>query len=169
MEKRFVISILVENKYGVLTRVTSMFTRRGFNIDSLSVGVTESPDYSRITITMTGDDYVKEQMVHQLRKLYNVRKVEVLEGSESLRRELILVKVRNDPDHHQRILSSMNIFKAKILDYSPEVLIIECTGVPNKIDAFIEMVRPLGIIELCRTGIVAMRKGQEGSLTDIED
>ena len=168
MEKRFIISILVENKYGVLMRVTSMFTRRGFNIDSLSVGVTESPDYSRITVTMTGDEYAKQQMVAQLGKLYNVKKVEVLEDAEAVRRELILVKVKNDPDNHQRLLSSLDIFKARILNYSTEVLSIECTGSPNKIDAFVEMVRPLGIIELCRTGLVAMHKGKEGSLTNIE-
>lgn len=168
MEKRFIISILVENKYGVLMRVTSMFTRRGFNIDSLSVGVTESPDYSRITVTMTGDEYAKQQMVSQLGKLYNVKKVEVLEDAEAVRRELILVKVKNDPDNHQRLLSSLDIFKARILNYSTEVLSIECTGSPNKIDAFVEMVRPLGIIELCRTGLVAMHKGKEGSLTNIE-
>lgn len=168
MEKRFIISILVENKYGVLMRVTSMFTRRGFNIDSLSVGITESPDYSRITVTMTGDEYAKQQMVSQLRKLYNVKKVEVLEDAEAVRRELILVKVRNDPDNHQRLLSSLDIFKAKILHYSTDVLSIEATGSPNKIDAFIEMVRPLGIIELCRTGLVAMHKGKEGALTNLE-
>lgn len=168
MEKRFIISILVENKYGVLMRVTSMFTRRGFNIDSLSVGITESPDYSRITVTMTGDEYAKQQMVAQLGKLYNVKKVEVLEDAEAVRRELILVKVKNDPDNHQRLLSSLDIFKARILNYSTEVLSIECTGSPNKIDAFVEMVRPLGIIELCRTGLVAMHKGKEGSLTNIE-
>ena len=168
MEKRFIISILVENKYGVLMRVTSMFTRRGFNIDSLSVGVTESPDSSRITVTMTGDEYAKQQMVAQLGKLYNVKKVEVLEDAEAVRRELILVKVKNDPDNHQRLLSSLDIFKARILNYSTEVLSIECTGSPNKIDAFVEMVRPLGIIELCRTGLVAMHKGKEGSLTNIE-
>ena len=168
MEKRFIISILVENKYGVLMRVTSMFTRRGFNIDSLSVGVTESPDYSRITVTMTGDEYAKQQMVAQLGKLYNVKKVEVLEDAEAVRRELILVKVKNDPDNHQRLLSSLDIFKARILNYSTEVLSIECTGSPNKIDAFVEMVRPLGIIEHCRTGLVAMHKGKEGSLTNIE-
>ena len=168
MEKRCIISILVENKYGVLMRVTSMFTRRGFNIDSLSVGITESPDYSRITVTMTGDEYAKQQMVAQLGKLYNVKKVEVLEDAEAVRRELILVKVKNDPDNHQRLLSSLDIFKARILNYSTEVLSIECTGSPNKIDAFVEMVRPLGIIELCRTGLVAMHKGKEGSLTNIE-
>lgn len=168
MEKRFIISILVENKYGVLMRVTSMFTRRGFNIDSLSVGITESPEYSRITITMTGDEYAKQQMVSQLRKLYNVKKVDVLEDAEAVRRELILVKVRNDLDNHQRLLASLDIFKANILHYSTEVLSIECTGSPNKIDAFIEMVRPLGIIELCRTGMVAMHKGKEGVISNIE-
>ena len=162
---RFVIAVYVENKYGVLTRVTSMFTRRGFNIDSLTVGVTESPEYSRITITMSGDGYARAQMLNQLRKLFNVQKVEVLEESDAIERELILVKIKNDPENHQRVLSALDIFKAKILDYSVEALCIEATGAPRKIDALIEMIKPLGIIELCRTGIVALQKGG-GSIMD---
>ncbi|MBQ4382230.1 MAG: acetolactate synthase small subunit [Oscillospiraceae bacterium] len=163
-DNSFVIAVYVENKYGVLSRVTSMFTRRGFNIDSLTVGVTESPEYSRITITMSGDGYAKAQMLNQLRKLFNVKKVEILEKTDAVQRELILVKIKNDPDNHQRLLSAIDIFKAKILDYSVEALCIEVTGSPSKVDAFVEMVRPLGIIELCRTGIVALQKGGKSVL-----
>ena len=161
---KFVIAVYVENKFGVLTRVTSMFTRRGFNIDSLTVGVTESPEYSRITISMSGDGYARAQMLNQIRKLYNVKKVELLEDPDSIRRELILVKVKNDPENHQRLLSSLDIFKATIIDYSVDSFCIEATGSPEKIDAFIEMIKPLEIIELCRTGIVALRKGGSSML-----
>ena len=93
-ENNFVLAIYVDNKFGVLTRVTSMFTRRGFNIDALTVGVTESPDYSRITISMSGDGYARAQMINQLRKLYNVKKVEILDENDSIERELLLIKVQ---------------------------------------------------------------------------
>ncbi len=165
---KFVIAVYVENKFGVLTRVTSMFTRRGFNIDSLTVGVTESPEYSRITITMSGDGYARAQMLNQLRKLFNVKKVELLEEIDAIERELVLVKIKNNPDNHQRVLSALDIFKAKIINYSVEALCIEVTGTPDKIDALIEMIKPLGIIELCRTGIVALQKGG-GSILEQPD
>ena len=163
---KFVIAVYVENKFGVLTRVTSMFTRRGFNIDSLTVGVTESPEYSRITITMSGD--ARAQMLNQIRKLFNVKKVELLEEVDAIERELVLVKIKNNPDNHQRVLSALDIFKAKIINYSVEALCIEVTGTPDKIDALIEMIKPLGIIELCRTGIVALQKGG-GSIMESDD
>ncbi len=165
---RFVIAVYVENKFGVLSRVTSMFTRRGFNIDSLTVGVTETPEYSRITITMSGDGYAREQMLNQLRKLFNVKKVEYIEDSKALKRELMLVKVKNDLDNHQRLLSALDIFKAEIIDYSVDSLCIEVTGTSEKLDAFIEMVRELGIIELCRTGVVALQKGSSTMLSGME-
>ncbi|MCD8312476.1 MAG: acetolactate synthase small subunit [Firmicutes bacterium] len=165
---RFVIAVYVENKFGVLSRVTSMFTRRGFNIDSLTVGVTETPEYSRITITMSGDGYAREQMLNQLRKLVNVKKVEYIEDSKALKRELMLVKVKNDLDNHQRLLSALDIFKAEIIDYSVDSLCIEVTGTSEKLDAFIEMVRELGIIELCRTGVVALQKGSSTMLSGME-
>lgn len=161
---KFVIAVYVENKFGVLTRVTSMFTRRGFNIDGLTVGETESPEYSRITITMSGDGYQKEQMINQLRKLYNVKKVEVLENDESVRRELMLIKVKNSPGHRQDIMSVANIFRGKVIDYSTDALCIEITGEPSKIDAFVELMNDYGIIEMCRTGIVALERGSSSLL-----
>ncbi len=162
-DNAFVLAIYVDNKSGVLTRVTSMFTRRGFNIDALTVGVTESPDYSRITISMSGDGYARAQMINQLRKLYNVKKVEILDETDSIERELLLIKVNNNQKEHQLLLSSIDIFKAKIIDYSVDSFSLEVTGSSDKIDAFIEMVRPVGIIESCRTGVVALSKGS-GSL-----
>ncbi len=161
---RFVIAVYVENKFGVLTRVTSMFTRRGFNIDALTVGETESPEYSRITITMSGDGYAKEQMINQLRKLFNVKKVEVLENDDCFKRELMLIKVKNTPEHRQDIMSVTDIFRGKVVDYSAEAVCIEVTGEPSKIDAFVELMNDYGIIEMCRTGIVALERGSSSLL-----
>ncbi|MBQ9065922.1 MAG: acetolactate synthase small subunit, partial [Clostridia bacterium] len=160
--------VYVDNKSGVLTRVTSMFTRRGFNIDALTVGVTESPDYSRITISMSGDGYAKAQMLNQLRKLHNVKKVEILDEKDSIERELLLIKVRGDQDQHSLLLSCVRIFHAEIIDYSTDAFSLEVTGSSDKIDAFIEMIRPVGIIESCRTGVVALSKGS-GSLLEKPD
>ncbi len=158
-KNQFTIAVYVENKFGVLTRVTSMFTRRGFNIDCLTVGETESPEYSRITITMSGDGYAKTQMINQLRKLFNVKKVEELEPETSVNRELALIKVKNDPATRQEIMSAVSIFRSNIIDYSPAALCIEITGDPSKIDAFIEIMKPFEIIEMCRTGILAIERG----------
>lgn len=164
MNGKFVLAVYVDNKFGVLERVTSMFTRRGFNIDTLTVGVTESPEFSRITISMSGDEYVKKQMVNQLRKLYNVKRVELMEDDEAVERELLLVKVKNNTETQRNILSALDIFKARIIDYSLGALCVEVTGSSGKIDAFIEMIRPCGIIEVCRTGVVALRRGDAGIL-----
>ncbi|MBQ9766054.1 MAG: acetolactate synthase small subunit [Lachnospiraceae bacterium] len=158
MEK-FVIAILVSNVSGVLTRVSSMFTRRGFNIDSLAVGETESFDYSRITITFTGDRAEKKQLIRQLAKLYDVKEVEVLDKAESVSRELLLIKVENRPETRQDIMSAVEVFRCKIIDYSAVSLICEVTGESSKIQAFIELMKPYGIIEMCRTGMVALERG----------
>ena len=160
MEKKnkFVIAVYVDNKFGVLTRVTSMFTRRGFNIDALTVGETECPDYSRITISLSGDGYAREQLINQLRKLYNVKKVEVLRD-DCIKRELMLVKVYNKPEHRADIHFAVDAYRAKVVDYTTDGMCIEVTGDPSKIDAFIELMMPFGIIEMCRTGIVALERG----------
>ena len=167
-ETKFVIAVYVENKFGVLTRVTSMFTRRGFNIDALTVGVTESPEYSRITISMSGDGYARAQMINQLRKLHNVKKVEILDEKDSIEREFALVKIKNDPENSGTTLSALDIYDAKIIDYAVDSLCVEVTGDSKKIDAFIETVRPLGIIESCRSGVVALSKGS-GRMLDMPD
>ena len=166
MEKvnQFVIAVYVENKFGVLTRVTSMFTRRGFNIDALTVGETESPEYSRITISISGDGFAKEQLLNQLRKLVNVKKVEVLE-SDCIKRELMLIKIKNDRDQRNDISFACEVYRAKVVDYNPEKMCIEVTGDPSKIDAFVELMKPYGIIEMCRTGIVALERGNSTLLT----
>ena len=154
--KKYVIAVYVDNKFGVLTRVTSMFTRRGFNIDALTVGKTESPEYSRITITMYCDEAAKEQVIRQLEKLVNVKKVQLMEKGGSVSRELMLIKVKNTPETKNDIMTAVNIFRSKIIDYSTAALCIEVTGDTEKLDAFIEIMKPLAIIEMSRTGIVAL-------------
>jgi acetolactate synthase-1/3 small subunit len=161
MEKKFVIAILVENQPSVLTRVSGMFTRRAFNIDSLTVGETEDPNYSRITIHATGDDSTRKQVMMQLRKLYNVKEVKVMEHTKSVYRELALIKLKNDPSTRQEVLSAVDIFRSKIVDFSPSTLCVEITGESSKIEAFIALVKPLGILEMCRTGVVALERGSE--------
>ena len=161
MEKKnqFVIAVYVDNQSGVLTRVTSMFTRRGFNIDALTVGETESPAYSRITISLSGDGYAREQLINQLRKLYNVKKVEVLE-EDCIQRELMLIKVKNTAEYRAEVLSAVDVYRAKVIDYTVDGMCIEITGDPSKIDAFIKLMNFYGIIiEMCRTGIVALERG----------
>ena len=157
---RFVIAAYVENKYGVLTRVSGLFMRKGFNIDSLTVGETDDPAYSRITITHRGDDYAKEQLINQLKKLYNVKNVVLLEHDKTVERELMLVKAKNSPENRSEVMAAAQVYRAKIIDYNPKTLCVEVTGEPSKIDAFIEVVKPLGIIEMCRTGVVALERNR---------
>lgn len=159
MNNRFIISAYVENKYGVLARVASLFMRRGFNIDSLTVGETEDPAYSRMTITIKGDENVREQLINQLKKLHNVREVKHLEDDSSVERELVLLKVRNTPDIRSDVMAAAEVYRAKIIDYTTETMSIEVTGEPSKIKAFIDVMTPLGIMEICRTGAVALERG----------
>jgi len=164
----FVIAVYVQNVYGVLTRVSSMFTRRGFNIDTLTVGETEDPNYSRITISLSGDTD-RQQLISQLQKLYNVRKVEVITPDKGICRELMLIKVKNSTENRAAIRDTADIYKAKIVDYSADAMCLEITGDTNKIDAFIDNMRPFGIIEMCRTGIVALERGADSILSEKED
>jgi len=158
--KRFVIAALVENKYGVLTRVAGLFMRKGFNIDSLTVGETEDSAFSRITITLRGDDNDKDQLISQLRKLHNVTYVKHIDEKTSVERELILIKVKNSQQNRSEILAITEIYRAKIVDYNPKTICVVMTGKPSKINAFIEILRPLGIVELCRTGVVAIERNK---------
>ena len=156
---KHIFSILVTNKPGVMTRVSSMFTRRGFNIDTLTVGETESPEFSRLTVSLIGDEYAKDQVVKQLSKLHDVKQVQVMERDDTVTRELLLVKVKNDSSTRQDVLAAVDVFRSKIVDYSPDALCIEITGETTKLNAFIELVKPFGIMEICRTGIVALERG----------
>ncbi len=157
-ENQFILAVYVDNKAGVLTRVTGMFTRRGFNIDALTVGETERSEYSRITICMSGDKYAKEQLINQLRKLIVVKKVEVLED-EPIKRELMLIKVKNQAESRSEVMTAVDVFRASVIDYTPDELCIEVTGNPSKIDAFVKLMQPFGILEMCRTGVVALDRG----------
>lgn len=156
---RSVIAVYVENKYGVLTRVSGLFMRKGFNIDSLTVGETDDPSFSRITITLNGDDYAREQLINQLKKLYNVKQVKLLAPETSVERELMLIKVKNTPENRNEIIAAAEIYRAKVIDYTTDAMCVEVTGEPSKIKAFIEVMKPLGIIEMCRTGVVSLERG----------
>lgn len=161
MERRFIISLLVDNKFGVLQRISGMFSRRGFNIDSLTVGVTENPELSRMTVTMTGDEFARDQMMKQLSKLYDVRKIVEMTDTSSVQRELVIMKVAANSKSRQDIMDAANVFRTKVIDFSPESVTLEITGDKSKVDAFIEIMDNYGIIEMCRTGIIAMERGNK--------
>jgi len=153
------LSVLVENHAGVLSRVAGLFSRRGFNIDSLTVGVTEDPNVSRMTIVVDGDDYIVEQVTKQLNKLIDVIKIKQLDESDSVSRELALIKVNANPTTRSDIINIVNIFRANIVDVSKNTLTIEMTGSADKISAFEEMLKQFGIKEIVRTGMIAIERG----------
>ena len=154
------IAVLVENKPGVLTRVSSLFRRRGFNIKSLAVGTTDREDISRMTIVVEGDEKIVEQVIKQLNKLIEVIKVsDVTENSVS--RELALIKVNAPPEKRSEIIEIANIFRGRIVDVARDSFIIEITGDKDKIDAFIDLMRQYGIKELARTGVISMARGSK--------
>ena len=155
------LAVLVENKAGVLSRVASLFSRRGYNIDSLAVGVTEDPDISRITIVVHGDDHVLEQVTKQLNKLIDVIKVSDIGGDEAVERELALIKVASDADTRAEIIQIANIFRARIVDVAPKSMTVEVTGDEGKIQAIEKLLRQFGIKELVRTGKIAMVRGSK--------
>ncbi|WTW97458.1 acetolactate synthase small subunit [Streptomycetaceae bacterium NBC_01309] len=159
------LSVLVENKPGVLARITALFSRRGFNIDSLAVGTTEHPDISRITIVVAVEDLPLEQVTKQLNKLVNVLKIVELDASQSVQRELLLVKVRADHETRSQIVEIVQLFRAKTVDVSPDAVTIEATGGSDKLDAMLRMLEPFGIKELVQSGVVAIGRGAR-SITD---
>ena len=159
MGMKHTIAVIVENKPAVLTRIAGLFSRRSFNIESLSVGATDNPDYSRMTLTVQGDDVVLEQVIKQLSKLINVIRVSELEPGESVERELAVIKVSADRENRGEIMQIVNIFRAKIIDVSARSMIIEATGDESKIDAIVQLLRQFGIKEMARTGRVSMVRG----------
>lgn len=156
---RHTIAVIVENKSGVLTRIAGLFSRRSFNIDGLSVGATDNPEYSRMTITVEGDKEVLEQVIKQLSKLINVIRVSELAPAESVERELAIIKVTADKESRSEIMQIVNIFRAKIIDVSARSMIIEVTGDEEKINAIVQLLRQFGIKEMARTGKVSMIRG----------
>jgi acetolactate synthase-1/3 small subunit len=156
---KHIIAVIVENKSGVLTRIAGLFSRRSFNIDSLSVGATDNPEYSRMTITVQGDRDVLEQVIKQLSKLINVIRVSELDPAESLERELAVIKVSVDRESRSEIMQIVDIFRARIIDVSQRSMIIEVTGDEEKVDAMVQLLRQFGIKEIARTGKVSMVRG----------
>lgn len=159
--RKHVLSITVENQPGVLARVAGLFSRRGFNIDTLSVGPTDDPEISRITLTLDGASQPIDQVTKQLHKLVNVLKIRDMEPEATVTRELAMFKVSAAVENRSEIIQYANIFRAKIVDVSRRTLIIEITGSADKIAAFERMLRPHGLVEMVRTGEVALARGSE--------
>ncbi len=157
---RHTISVLVENKFGILARIASLFSARGFNIDSLAVGETEDPTVSSITMVVPGDDQIIEQVIKQLRKLIDVIKVIDLTGKGRIERELVLVRVAAKGRDRAEIMRIVDIFRAKIVDVNPDAFIIEATGSEEKIGGILTLLKPFGIKKLIRTGKIAVLRGE---------
>ena len=158
--RKMVLSVLVDNTSGALNRIAGLFSRRGYNIDSLTVGETENQKLSRMTIVVHGDEESLEQIFKQINKLVDVRKVEELKDETSVTRELILVKVAVDAASRQQVIAMADIFRAKIVDVSKDSLMVELTGNQAKLDAFIELINGFEVLELVRTGITGLTRGR---------
>ncbi len=160
MKKR-VLSLLVDNTSGVLSRIAGLFSRRGYNIDSLTAGETADPRYSRMTVVVSGDEQILDQITKQLAKLIDVVDIKTLQENKCVERELILIKVRADETTRQGVISIANIFRAKIVDVSVDSLIIELTGSQSKLESFVKLMEGYEILELARTGITGLSRGAE--------
>jgi len=158
--RKHILSVLVENKPGVLTRIAGLFARRGFNIDTLSVGPTEDPAISRMTITLDGANHPIDQVTKQLHKLVNVIKIRDLEPEDTIEREMALFKVSADGQTRGEIMQLTDIFRGRIVDVSNRTATIEVTGTHDKIEAFEQMIRPFGLVEMVRTGEIAIARGR---------
>jgi acetolactate synthase-1/3 small subunit len=157
--RKHTIAVLVENKFGVLSRVAGLFSARGYNIESLSVGETLDPSVSRMTLVVRGDEFIIEQVMKQLHKLIDVIKVSDLTDDSHVERELVLIRVNAEPQHRAEILRTADIFRAKAIDVTPTSFVLEATGDEGKLEALIELLRPMGIQEVVRTGKVAIARG----------
>jgi len=160
--KTHTLSVLVEDKPGVLARVAALFSRRGFNIESLAVGATETKNMSRMTIVVSVEDTPLEQITKQLNKLINVIKIVEQEDDNSVAREIALIKVRADAGTRGQIVEAVNLFRARVIDVSPESLIIEATGTPAKFEALLRVLEPYGIREIVQSGLVSLARGPRG-------
>ena len=159
--KQRILSILVDNTVGVLSRVAGLFSRRGYNIDSITAGTTADPRFSRMTVVATGDELILEQIANQLAKLVDVRDIKILEPEQSVYRELILVKVAATVAERQNVISIADVFRAKIVDIGQESLVIELTGAKAKLEAFLSLLEGYEILELARTGITGLSRGAD--------
>jgi acetolactate synthase-1/3 small subunit len=167
--RKHTIAVLVENKFGVLSRVAGLFSARGYNIESLSVGETLDPTVSRMTLVVRGDAFVIEQVIKQLHKLIDVIKVTDLSEEDHVEREMLLLRVNAEPAVRAEILRSADIFRAKVVDVTPSSYTLEITGDESKLDAFVELLRPFGIQELVRTGKVAIARGPKARLRKVDE
>lgn len=157
--RKHTIAVLVENRFGVLSRVAGLFSARGYNIESLSVGETLDPSVSRMTLVVHGDEFVIEQVMKQLHKLVDVIKVTDLTDETHVERELVLIRVNAEAQHRAEILRTADIFRAKVVDVTPQSFVLEATGEAGKLEALVELLRPMGIQEIVRTGKVAIARG----------
>ena len=162
--KKMVMSVLVVNTAGVLSRIAGLFSRRNYNIDSLTVSETENPKYSKMTIVVTGDDEVLEQIKKQVAKLEDVQDITILKDGKSVCRELVLIKVAAGPEQRQQVMAVTNIFRAKIVDVAEDSLMIELTGNQAKLEAFIGLLKGFEVKELVRTGITGLSRGSADML-----
>lgn len=156
---KFVLSVLVENKAGVLSRVSGLFSRRGYNIDSLTVCATHDPNVSRMTIVVKGDEYILEQIQKQLAKLQEVISIKKCDSHETVQREMALIKVKAEANNRGTIIETCDIYKARIVDVSLESVIIEITGSEEKIESLLRLLEPYGILEYVRTGLTTLDRG----------
>ncbi len=157
--KKYTIGALVSNKSGVLTRISGLFSRRGYNIESLSVCATEDPEISRMTVILIGDEYMLYQMIRQMDKLEDVKKIGCANELDCVYRELLLVKVKAEAEQRGQIVEIKEIYKAKVVDLSIDTMILELTGDPEKLDAFLKVLEPYKILEMQRTGVTVLARG----------
>lgn len=157
--QRYTVAVLVKNRFGVLNRVTSMFRRRQFNIDNLTVSETESLELSRITVQFDGEETNKQQLINQLYKLPDVVSISELNRDESVTVELMLIKMSNSPEIREELLAAAQAFDARTVDYSKDTIIFQMAADPRRIDAFVNLMKDYGIMEICRTGIVSLERG----------
>ena len=165
MNEKFMFGIIVSNHFGVLNRVAGLYAKRGYNIDSLAVGETENPAYSRMTIVSTGDEYMKNQVLRQLEKLHDVKMVFQLERDRAVSIEHMLIKLRVDGDQRAAISDQINDYGGKVMDFGGDFITAEITGSSEKIERFIDAARGVGILEVCRSGLISMIRGTENVLS----
>lgn len=156
--KKMIIAIRVQDQFGVLSRVAGMVSRRGFNIDTLTVSATETPGVSRMTLSLNGDEYTRNQLIKQMSKLHEVLEITEIDNA-SVTRDLLLIKIRTTSENRQDAMDAVNVFRGSVVDFARDSLVIQLAGDVDKIDAFIELLRPFGILEMCRTGLIALERG----------
>ncbi len=164
MNDRFAVGLIVANRFGVLNRIAGLYGKRGYNIDSLAVGETEDPRFSRMTIVSTGDQQIRNQIIRQLNKLYDVKSAVLLDESESLQVEHLMIKIRTNGEGNAPVTTLLNDYGGKVLEIGAKYIVADLTGSPDKINEFIMKCMPLGILELCRSGVLALSNGTKNIL-----